>query len=154
MPLPSDADLQKLLAVANAWRRGASEGASDGREAEARLDEAWRHSLRLAVYGSLAPGRQNHHVLANCAGRWSRGRVRGDLINAGWGAAGGFPGLRPRVDGPWVDVHVLESRDLARSWQHVDDFEGVEYRRILIPVYGEDGNAAPLAVANIYEVVL
>ena len=31
------------------------------------------------------------------------------LVNAGWGAAGGFPGLSPRADGRWVSVDVFES---------------------------------------------
>ena len=65
---------------------------------------------RLAVYGSLAPGKSNHHMLARYAGTWSRGRVRGDLVNAGWGAAGGFPALIPRDDGPWVDVQLYTVR--------------------------------------------
>jgi len=51
---------------------------------------------RLAVYGSLQPGRENHYLLAKYPGSWSRGRVRGDLVNAGWGAAGGYLGFIPR----------------------------------------------------------
>src|SRR6478735_827226 len=90
---------------------------------------------RLAVYGSLAPGRENHSLLAKYPGTWSRGRVRGDGINAGWGAAGGYLGLIPRDDGPWVAVQVFESESLADAWQELDAFEGSEYRRVLIPVY-------------------
>ena len=82
---------------------------------------------RLAVYGSLQPGRENHYLLAKYPGTWSRGRVRGDLINAGWGAAGGYLGLIPRDDGPWVAVQVFESESLADAWQELDEFEGGEY---------------------------
>ena len=75
----------------------------------------------------------------------AEGRVRGDLINAGWGAAGGYLGLIPRDDGPWVTVQVFESESLADAWQELDAFEGSEYRRVLIPVYsGGRGCAAAL----------
>jgi len=48
---------------------------------------------RLATYGSLAPGRRNHHQLDGLAGRWFRGYVRGTLVDAGWGAGLGYPAL-------------------------------------------------------------
>jgi gamma-glutamylcyclotransferase (GGCT)/AIG2-like uncharacterized protein YtfP len=105
---------------------------------------------RLAVYGSLAPGRENHYLLAKYPGTWSRGRVRGDLLNAGWGAAGGYLGLIPRDDGPWVAVQVFESESLDDAWRALDEFEGSEYRRVLIPVYSEDADARLLYSANIY----
>ena len=41
---------------------------------------------------------------------------------------------------------------LAERWQELDDFEGAEYRRILLPVYDEDASASLVAVANIYEI--
>ena len=105
---------------------------------------------RLAVYGSLAPGKSNHHLLAKYAGTWTRGRVRGDLINAGWGAAGGFPGLIPRDDGPWVPVQVLESASLPDAWPALDAFEGDQYRRVVISVYAEDPDVHILFDANLY----
>lgn len=105
---------------------------------------------RLAVYGSLAPGRENHYLLAKYPGTWSRGRVRGDVINAGWGAAGGYLGLIPRDDGPWVAVQVFESESLAGAWQELDEFEGSEYQRVLIPVYSEEADAELLYSASVY----
>jgi gamma-glutamylcyclotransferase (GGCT)/AIG2-like uncharacterized protein YtfP len=105
---------------------------------------------RLAVYGSLAPGKSNHRMLAKYAGTWSRGRVRGDLVNAGWGAAGGFPGLIPRADGPWVRVDVFESDALPNAWTELDSFEGSEYTRVSIDVFPEESDVEPLFVANIY----
>ena len=123
-----------------------------GTQADALLDEIYHHRVRLAVYGSLAPGKANHHLLARYGGDWSNGRVRGALINAGWGAAGGFPGLVPRTDGPWVTVHVLQSNELPDAWPELDAFEGVEYRRVLIPVYGDDTGVLVKTGANIYEI--
>ena len=105
---------------------------------------------RLAVYGSLAPGKANHHLLAKHTGVWTRGRVRGDLLNAGWGAAGGFPGLLPRDDGPWVAVEVLESPSLIDGWAALDEFEGAEYQRVIVPVFSEEPDAHFLFDANIY----
>jgi len=67
--------LRRLVAAANAARRqrDASGGAaeSDGRRAERRLDDLFRTSHTLAVYGALAPGRPNHHVVASLEGEWT-----------------------------------------------------------------------------------
>lgn len=113
------------------------------------FDTLYGASRRLAVYGSLAPGRENHHVIAHLAGDWQDGFVTGDLHPAGWGAALGFPALRWRSDGPRVPVQVLQSDKLTDDqWARLDEFEGTEYRRILVPVYQDD---ALLAVANLYE---
>lgn len=96
------------------------------------------HSLsanhRLAVYGTLAPGRSNHHELGGLNGTWRRGIVRGHLVASGWGAAEGFPGIRLDPDGPCVDVHVLEAQDLPNHWQRLDEFEGQEYERVIATV--------------------
>lgn len=93
---------------------------------------------RLAVYGSLAPGRPNHHHLADISGRWRDGWVEGVLHDRGWGAAQGFPGIRLERGGPRVKVHVLESYELARHWDRLDDFEGEEYCRVPIDILGLD----------------
>ena len=109
-------------------------------------------SNRLAVYGSLAPGKSNHFMLANYAGTWTRGRVRGELVNAGWGAAGGFPGLVPRADAPWVSVEIFESDDLPIAWPALDEFEGREYQRVLIDVFPEESEITPLFQAYVYSI--
>jgi hypothetical protein len=49
-------------------------------------------ACRLAVYGSLAPGRPNRHRLSGLSGRWIEGTVRGRLLHEGWGAELGYPG--------------------------------------------------------------
>ena len=48
---------------------------------------------RLATYGTLAPGRPNHHQLDGLEGRWLKGHVNGMLVEAGWGASLGYPAL-------------------------------------------------------------
>jgi len=89
---------------------------------------------RLAVYGSLAPGQKNHGQLADLAGEWQPGVVRGQLLESGWGAAEGYPGLRPDPFGPEVHVQLFTSDDLPAHWARLDAFEGEEYERVAIEV--------------------
>ena len=89
---------------------------------------------RLAVYGSLAPGRSNHAQLAGLTGRWRAGTVRGRLINAGWAAGAGYPALIPDGAGDAVPVQLFESADLPAHWDRLDAFEGEDYRRVAAPV--------------------
>jgi gamma-glutamylcyclotransferase (GGCT)/AIG2-like uncharacterized protein YtfP len=105
-----------------------AEGNSRG-EAPARDP---RH--RLATYGSLAPGRPNHHQLDGLKGRWSRGHVHGRLVDAGWGAGLGYPALVLDSDAVAVEVDVFESADLPAHWSRLDDFEGPGYRRVATTV--------------------
>jgi gamma-glutamylcyclotransferase (GGCT)/AIG2-like uncharacterized protein YtfP len=89
---------------------------------------------RLAVYGTLAPGRPNHHQLSDLVGDWSRGSVRGDLHQEGWGAAQGYPGLVLNPAGEAVAVDLFTSADLPDHWARLDAFEGEGYRRAVIEV--------------------
>ncbi len=93
----------------------------------------------LATYGSLAPGRVNHRQLAGLKGNWRRGVVRGRLVEAGWGAAIGYPGLTLDPDGSTVEVHLFESSDLPDHWPRLGAFEGEGYRRVVVPVRTADG---------------
>ena len=47
----------------------------------------------LFVYGTLAPGRPNEHVLTALGGTWQPATVKGHLKPQGWGAEMGYPGL-------------------------------------------------------------
>jgi gamma-glutamylcyclotransferase (GGCT)/AIG2-like uncharacterized protein YtfP len=85
---------------------------------------------RLATYGSLAPGRPNHHQLDGLHGRWLKGHVFGKLVDAGWGADFGYPALILDSHGSAVPVDVFESTDLAEHWSRLDDFEGAGYQRV------------------------
>lgn len=94
---------------------------------------------RLAVYGTLAPGKANHHQISGLTGRWRRGTVRGRLFASGWGAALGFPGLILDPLGDIVDVQVFESAELPEHWERLDAFEGAGYRRALTTVQMDEG---------------
>lgn len=95
---------------------------------------------RLASYGTLAPGRPNHHQLAGMNGAWRQGTVRGWLSHTGWGASLGYPGLVLDSAGPLLDVHLFESPDLPDHWSRLDEFEGAEYRRVVTQVHTAEGD--------------
>jgi gamma-glutamylcyclotransferase (GGCT)/AIG2-like uncharacterized protein YtfP len=88
----------------------------------------------LAVYGTLAPGKENHGQIGMIAGRWRLGTVRGRLAPKGWGAALGFPGLMLDPDGQAVEVQVFESDHLPAHWERLYEFEGPGYRRVPVTV--------------------
>ena len=94
---------------------------------------------RLATYGTLAPGRVNHHRLAGLKGQWQQGTVRGRLADAGWGAALGYPGLILDPLGPVVEVYLFKSEELPDHWPRLDEFEGPGYRRVVTQVRTADG---------------
>ena len=104
--------------------------------------------MRLATYGTLAPGRVNHAKLADLTGRWRQGMVRGRLVEAGWGADLGFPGLVLDPAGQAVEVSLFESADLPDHWARLDAFEGPGYRRVVTRVATPDGEVE----ASIYEI--
>ena len=153
-------EVRRLVAAANAVRhqRDTSGTAieSDGRCAEQQLDALFRTSHTLAVYGTLAPGQPNHHVVAPLGGEWTEGLIEGDLLAEGWAADLGYPGFRPRVGGSAVAVQVLSAPSLATAWSTLDRFEGPGYQRILVPVFSTEfgsrqaGERRLCTVANLY----
>lgn len=110
--------------------------------------------LALFVYGTLAPNEVNGHVLGALSGSWTEARVKGELCDAGWGAAEGFPGLRLSRDGdsenqvPGNDVAGLlfESDELGELWETLDAFEGAEYRCETAEAILQDGRVRPCVV--------
>ena len=100
----------------------------------------------LAVYGSLAPGEVNAHVLSPLKGSWQPGTVRGVLHKEGWGWTKGFPGVRLDPTGDEVQVMLFHSSELPAHWNRLDEFEGEEYRRCVTVVTSGDERR----YANIY----
>jgi gamma-glutamylcyclotransferase (GGCT)/AIG2-like uncharacterized protein YtfP len=105
---------------------------------------------RLATYGTLAPGRPNHHQLEGLTGRWTKGYVYGRLIDAGWGASLGYPALVLDSAGAAIEVQVFESTELPEQWSRLDEFEGAGYQRVVTTVRTPDGDVT----ASIYVVSL
>ncbi len=94
---------------------------------------------KLFVYGSLQPQGPNAHVLAPVKGSWQPGFVEGDLVQIGWGASLGYPGLRLRAGGPQVPGSLLTSDLLTDHLTLLDEFEGAEYERVVAPISLRDG---------------
>ena len=95
---------------------------------------------RLATYGTLAPGRVNNSQLADLDGHWRQGTVRGRLVEAGWGAELGYPGLILDPSGQAIEVYVFESLELPNHWPRIDEFEGAGYHRVVTQVRTVDGD--------------
>lgn len=89
---------------------------------------------RLFVYGTLAPGRVNHHIVENIPGKWEPAIVRGKLIDQGWGADMGYPGIILAKDGDEVSGFLFSSERLSEHWSMLDEFEGGGYKRELVKV--------------------
>lgn len=96
---------------------------------------------RLFVYGTLAPGRPNEHVLAGIPGTWEPASVTGTLLQEGWGAAVGYPGIVLDPDGAEVDGLLFESERLPEHWARLDAFEGEGYERVLTAAKRKDGRS-------------
>jgi gamma-glutamylcyclotransferase (GGCT)/AIG2-like uncharacterized protein YtfP len=114
---------------------------------EGALEALFGASRHLVVYGSLAPGGPNHGLLANLKGEWREGWVTGELLDRGWSAAMGFPALRWCPEGGRIPAHLFISDELPGIWFRLDEFEGLEYKRILAPFWTPDGS---VVVGNVY----
>ena len=102
---------------------------------------------RLFVYGTLAPGRPNEHVLAEVPGVWEPATVRGTLLQEGWGAALGYPGIVLDKLGGEVQGFIFSSEELADHWARLDAFEGEGYARVVSAAVLGDGTVVD---AHIY----
>lgn len=94
---------------------------------------------RLFVYGTLAPGRPNAHILAGVSGQWTPATVRGVLYADGWGAALGYPGIVLADSADEVQGLVFSSPELPAHWARLDDFEGEGYVRVPVKARLSDG---------------
>jgi gamma-glutamylcyclotransferase (GGCT)/AIG2-like uncharacterized protein YtfP len=89
---------------------------------------------RLFVYGTLAPGRPNEHILSDVKGLWEEGTVKGVLHKKGWGANMGYPGMCIDSNGEDINGFLFSSKELIKKWNKLDTFEGEEYQRVIVTV--------------------
>ncbi|WP_281544858.1 gamma-glutamylcyclotransferase family protein [Grimontia sp. SpTr1] len=94
---------------------------------------------RLFVYGTLAPGRPNEHVLALVPGTWEPASVKGKLLQEGWGAEQGYPGIMLEESSDNVEGFIFSSEALPSYWKRLDEFEGEGYQRVLTRAACENG---------------
>jgi hypothetical protein len=97
---------------------------------------------RLVVYGSLAPGGVNAFILAPLEGTWERCLIRGRM-----GRYRGFKYFRYDRGGEEHSAWLFTSPALPTKFPELDDFEGDEFQRILIPALVEGQEV----MANVYE---
>ena len=96
-------------------------------------------TTHLFVYGTLAPGRPNEHVLAGLDGTWRPATMRGSLHQDGWGAALGYPGIVLDDTAGEVEGYVFSSDGLPVMWAELDEFEGAGYEHVVGPARFNDG---------------
>ena len=83
----------------------------------------------LFVYGTLMPNCPNSYVLENIVGKFVPATVKGKLIDAGWSASMGYPGIRLEMGNDTIHGFLFYSDNLINHWENLDIFEGVEFSR-------------------------
>lgn len=104
-------------------------------------------SNKLGTYGTLSPGECNHHIVKELRGQWLRGTTYGWMQPHGWGQQYGFLVMVFDPAGQPIPIHVLESPDLPEGFTRIDEFEGSEYQRVVLPIKLSNG---ALCTAQVY----
>ena len=93
----------------------------------------------LFVYGTLMPNCPNSYVLENIVGKFVRASVKGKLIDAGWSASMGYPGIRLDEGKDTIHGFLFYSHNLINHWENLDKFEGEEFERkeVVVERYDE-----------------
>jgi len=89
----------------------------------------------LLVYGTLAPGRENHHLLSGLAGTWSEVTIEGEI-----GDWLGYPMFRWSEGGAANPAWLLRSAELPAHYERLDRFETDAYARRVIPYSSPAGD--------------
>ncbi|MGG2140576.1 gamma-glutamylcyclotransferase family protein [Symbiopectobacterium sp. RP] len=61
------------------------------------------------------------------------------MLDAGWGAGMGYPGIVLDSTGNRVEGYLFYSARLAEHWDALDEFEGEEYARVPVDVTTKEG---------------
>ncbi len=101
----------------------------------------------MFVYGTLAPGEVNDHILEPLTGSWQSASVNGTLHPEGWGASYGFPAMKLDKNAGFVYGKLFTSELLPENWSRLDEFEGSAYKRVTTQVRLQDGRQVE---ANVY----
>lgn len=102
---------------------------------------------RLFVYGTLALGRPDDHVLESIDGTWEKATVRGNLRAEGWGADVGYPGIILDEEGEEIEGHLFTSENLSNHWDTIDEFEGEGCERVVTQATLEDGSSVDACIS-------
>ena len=88
----------------------------------------------LFVYGTLMPNCPNAYILENIVGKFVPATVKGKLIDAGWSASMGYPGIRLEMGDDTIHGFLFYSDNLINHWENLDIFEGEEFIRTPVVV--------------------
>lgn len=105
----------------------------------------------LFIYGTLAPGKENAHIMDGMVGTWRKASVRGTLFHVGWGAHSGHPGLVPDENGDLVNGLIFTSNDLPAHWDRLDKFEGADYQRVPIMATLENSDKVETQIYSVLQ---
>ncbi|PHO12196.1 gamma-glutamylcyclotransferase [Malaciobacter halophilus] len=94
---------------------------------------------KIFIYGTLAPGKPNEHILSDLKGSWEDAYVYGSLLKEGWGSDLGFPGIVLDNQKDIVDGFIFTSSELKNKLTFLDQFEGIEYKRVTTIAYLKSG---------------
>jgi gamma-glutamylcyclotransferase (GGCT)/AIG2-like uncharacterized protein YtfP len=100
-----------------------------------------RPDERLVIYGTLAPGKSNHNVIADLRGEYRDCAVHGRISEVD-----GFPHFTWARSDASLGALLFSSKQLPGMWGALDRFEGDGYKRRLIPATIDSG----LSIASIY----
>ena len=100
-----------------------------------------RPDERLVIYGTLAPGKPNHNVIADLGGEYHDCAVHGRISEVD-----GFPHFTWAPSDAGLGALLFSSKQLPGKWDELDRFEGDGYKRRLIPATVDSG----LSIASIY----
>lgn len=92
----------------------------------------------LFVYGTLCPGKPNAHILENIGGSFKKAYIFGTLYNADYAVNTGYPGVVLEGN-EQVNGFIFNAENLDSYWNYLDEFEGLEYQRVPVKVFVEDG---------------
>jgi gamma-glutamylcyclotransferase (GGCT)/AIG2-like uncharacterized protein YtfP len=141
-------DLDDLNATLDRVNRARLGMTADLAAAEREIERIHRPSVRLAIYGTLAPGKVNHHQIADLGGAWHDAAVRGRLDRVPCGIHTGLPAIALDPAAAPLPLKLLVCELLPDAWARLDAFESEEMQRLLAPL--EDAAGGLAGVANIY----
>ena len=88
----------------------------------------------LFVYGTLMPNCPNGYILGEIVGKFVPATVKGKLIDAGWSASMGYPGISLDTGHDTIHGYLFYSSNLINHCDRLDEFEGEEFERTSITV--------------------
>lgn len=98
---------------------------------------------KFVSYGTLDPQGNNPSILSQLPGLWQKCSIQGFIERD----ESGLLFFTWDLSGEFIDAQLFTSEKLPEKWAELDRFEGIQYKRRLIPVRRADGK---ISIANIF----